>query len=212
RYAETRIPELLDLTRFELHTYRHTTVDVDMCSGCIRPYDRCLPQAGHASGRVVGHVDRVVPDAANRSQTDPNGSRNAGGPTDIRRWAPHSAGRGPLGDRGGLEMHLYANPSCEWTVPKTAYLLGLIPRHGGRQRPRETTGCLRSLGVAHASSRDPPRDVDRGTRRSPWPFPRNSGPGSRRPEPRAAVRGRPDTLAKLGLVPGRSSDRADGRG
>src|SRR5438552_2197934 len=66
------------------------------------------------------------PDAANRSQTDPNGSRNGGGPTDIRRWAPHSAGRGPLGDRGGLEMHLSANPSCEWTVPKTAYLLGLM--------------------------------------------------------------------------------------
>src|SRR5439155_18227410 len=87
RYAETRIPELLDLTRFELHTYRHTSVDVDMCSGCIRPCDGCLPQAGQASGRVVGQVDRGVPDAANRSQTDPNRSRNGGGPTDIRRWA-----------------------------------------------------------------------------------------------------------------------------
>ena len=81
-----------------------------MCSGCIRPCDRCLRQAGHASGRVVGQVDSGVPDAVNRSQTDPNGSLNGGEPTDIRRWAPHSAGRGPLGDRGGLEMHLSANP------------------------------------------------------------------------------------------------------
>src|SRR5881409_1889082 len=53
-YAEARVSKLLDLTGFQLHTYRNTSVDVDMCSGCIRPRGGRLPQAGHASGPVNG--------------------------------------------------------------------------------------------------------------------------------------------------------------